>query len=131
MTADRVDLFEADIAESPEALTRLLDAWQPVDLGADGRFVFTGLGSSRFAADVVAPLLDGFPRGTVATANPLLALATLLVHVINKQFFGWSIRMTPVSRNSIEFTAGASDESTLRTCCTGTGTWSPTCRTAV
>jgi glucosamine--fructose-6-phosphate aminotransferase (isomerizing) len=57
VTPDRVDLFEADIADSPDALARLLDAWQPVDLGADGRVVFTGLGSSRFAADVVAPLL--------------------------------------------------------------------------
>lgn len=57
MTTDRVALFEADIADSPDALGRLLDAWQPIDLGAKGRVAFTGLGSSRFAADVVVPLL--------------------------------------------------------------------------
>jgi fructoselysine-6-P-deglycase FrlB-like protein len=62
VTPDRVDLFEADIAESPDALARLLDAWQPTDPGADGRVVFTGLGSSRFAADVVAPLLRSSGR---------------------------------------------------------------------
>jgi hypothetical protein len=52
---DRVDLFDADIADSPAALSRLLDAWQPTDLGTQGRVVFAGLGSSRFAADVVVP----------------------------------------------------------------------------
>jgi fructoselysine-6-P-deglycase FrlB-like protein len=62
VTPDRVDLFEADIAASPDALATLLDAWQPVDLGADGRVVFTGLGSSRFAGDVVAPLLRSSGR---------------------------------------------------------------------
>ncbi len=62
MTPDRVDLFEADIAQSPDALARLLDAWQPVDFGADGRVVFAGLGSSRFAGDVVAPLLRASGR---------------------------------------------------------------------
>ena len=55
MTPDRVDLFEADIADSPAALGRLLDAWQPVDLGPTGRVAFVGLGSSRFAAEVVTP----------------------------------------------------------------------------
>ena len=36
-----------------------------------------GPGRARRALQAVAPLLAGFPRGTVATANPLLALATL------------------------------------------------------
>jgi fructoselysine-6-P-deglycase FrlB-like protein len=62
VTPDRVGLFETDIADSPDALARLLDAWQPVDLGADGRVVLTGLGSSRFAADVIAPRLRASGR---------------------------------------------------------------------
>jgi fructoselysine-6-P-deglycase FrlB-like protein len=61
---DRVDLFEADIAGSGEALARLLDAWQPVDLGARSRIAFTGLGSSRFAALIVASALRA--RGKAA-----------------------------------------------------------------
>jgi fructoselysine-6-P-deglycase FrlB-like protein len=64
VTPDRVALFESDIADSPDALGRLLDAWQPIDLGAEGRVVFTGLGSSRFAADVVVPLLRASGRST-------------------------------------------------------------------
>lgn len=53
--ADRIDSFDSDIADSPTALSRLLDAWQPTDLGTGGRVVFVGLGSSRYAADVVVP----------------------------------------------------------------------------
>lgn len=57
MTDDRVAQFETDIAGSPEALERLLAGWRAVDVGPAGRRVaFVGLGSSRFAADVVAPL---------------------------------------------------------------------------
>ena len=51
---DRVAAFRADIAASPEALARLLDGWIVPDLGGRSRYVLTGLGSSRFAALVVA-----------------------------------------------------------------------------
>lgn len=73
MTPDRVDLFEADVAASPSALERLLDAYSAADaplarvqpgLAGDRRIVFTGLGSSRYAALVVASYL----RATGATA---------------------------------------------------------------
>ena len=42
-----------------------------------GEPIGTGAGQSAARTQAVAPLLAGFPRGTVATANPLLALATL------------------------------------------------------
>jgi outer membrane receptor protein involved in Fe transport len=42
-----------------------------------GQFVGTQAGLSAARTQAVAPLLAGFPRGTVATSNPLLALATL------------------------------------------------------
>ncbi|MGK2851202.1 MAG: SIS domain-containing protein [Candidatus Limnocylindrales bacterium] len=54
MTTDRVELFRADIAASPDAITRLLDTFEGPDLGGRRRFLFTGLGSSRFAAQLVA-----------------------------------------------------------------------------
>lgn len=54
---DRVDLFAADIAASADALERQLRRWRPLEIDASQRFAFVGLGSSRFAADVVAPLL--------------------------------------------------------------------------
>ncbi len=54
MSVDRPTLFGVDIADSPAALERLLDGWQPPDLRGRARFVFTGLGSSRYAALVVA-----------------------------------------------------------------------------
>jgi fructoselysine-6-P-deglycase FrlB-like protein len=54
VTADRVEAFRADIAASPEALARLLDGWQPVDLGRRARRVFSGVGSSRYAARIAA-----------------------------------------------------------------------------
>jgi len=54
VSADRVALFEADIAASPSALAALLDTWVAPDLGDRPRVVFIGLGSSRFAALVVA-----------------------------------------------------------------------------
>ncbi|MEO5883918.1 MAG: SIS domain-containing protein [Candidatus Limnocylindrales bacterium] len=57
MTIDRVAAFEADIAASPAALGRLLDSWSPPDLGGRRRFTFAGLGSSRFAALVLASSL--------------------------------------------------------------------------
>ena len=42
-----------------------------------GEPVGSGAGQSAARTQAVAPLLAGFPRGTVATSNPLLALATL------------------------------------------------------
>jgi hypothetical protein len=42
-----------------------------------GEPVGSGQGQSPERTRAVAPLLAGFPQGTVATANPLLALATL------------------------------------------------------
>ena len=61
---DRVAAFCADIAASPEALARLLDGWTAPELGGRTRFVFTGLGSSRYAALVVAAYLRS--RGGLA-----------------------------------------------------------------
>ena len=52
---------------SDEAIRRIM-AGEPVG---------SGQGQSPARTQAVAPLLAGFPRGTVATANPLLALATL------------------------------------------------------
>ncbi len=52
---------------SDEAIRRIT-AGEPVGSGA---------GQSAARTQAVAPLLAGFPRGTVATSNPLLALATL------------------------------------------------------
>lgn len=42
-----------------------------------GEPVGSGNGQSPERTRAVAPLLDGFPRGTVPTSNPLVALATL------------------------------------------------------
>jgi hypothetical protein len=44
---------------------------------AAGEPVGSGAGQSPERTQAVAPLLSGFPEGTVATANPLLALTTL------------------------------------------------------
>jgi len=63
----RTGLSFTEAVPSDEARRRIL-AGEPVGLGA-------GQNAERTMA--VAPLLEGFPRGTVATANPLLALATL------------------------------------------------------
>ena len=52
---------------SDEAIRRI-QAGEPVGSGA---------GQNAARTQAVAPLLAGFPRGTVATSNPLLALATL------------------------------------------------------
>lgn len=54
MSADRVEQFRADIAASPDALARLVDDVDAPDLGGRRRFLFTGLGSSGFAAQLVA-----------------------------------------------------------------------------
>jgi fructoselysine-6-P-deglycase FrlB-like protein len=55
---DRVRLFKTDIRDSPAALERLLDAQvagdPPLRGLPRGRIVFTGLGSSRYAASIVA-----------------------------------------------------------------------------
>ena len=42
-----------------------------------GEFIGTTQGQNAARTQAVAPLLAGFPRGTVETANPLLSLATL------------------------------------------------------
>jgi glutamine---fructose-6-phosphate transaminase (isomerizing) len=66
MIVDRVEQFRSDLGDGPAALRRLHEAWvgerglrervPPLD----GRPIrFTGLGSSRFAALVVAAELDG------------------------------------------------------------------------
>ena len=87
MTADRVGDFEADIAASPAALARLLDAWDRPDLGGRRRFVFTGLGSSRSAALIVAASLRA--AGTSAwveyasTASPTSPADDLVVVAIS------------------------------------------------
>lgn len=57
MSADRVTRFGQDIAGGPVALERLLDGWRTPDLRGRERFVFTGLGSSRYAALVAAAAL--------------------------------------------------------------------------
>jgi fructoselysine-6-P-deglycase FrlB-like protein len=67
MTADRVEAFEADIAAGPDALARLLDGWVPIGLGGRRRIALTGLGSSRFAALIVASALRA--RGVDAWAE--------------------------------------------------------------
>jgi fructoselysine-6-P-deglycase FrlB-like protein len=71
MSADRVTQFEEDVAGSPASLDRLLDAWRPLDPAPAGRIVYVGLGSSRFAADVVASVARGAGRTAwVETAGP-------------------------------------------------------------
>lgn len=51
---DRVGRFRADIAASPNALAVLLDAPPPAQTPDGRRLCLTGLGSSRYAADIVA-----------------------------------------------------------------------------
>lgn len=62
MSGDRVARFRADIAASPEALARLLAAPPPPPIPADRRICLTGLGSSRYAADIVAGQLRASGR---------------------------------------------------------------------
>lgn len=64
MSSDRVTQFAEDIAAGPAALERLLDGWHAPDLGNRDRFVFTGLGSSRFASLIVADALRSRGRDT-------------------------------------------------------------------
>jgi len=63
----KTGLSFTEAVPSDEARRRIL-AGEPVGSGA---------GQSAERTMAVAPLLEGFPRGTVATANPLLSLATL------------------------------------------------------
>ncbi len=60
-TIDRVERFQADILEGPAALERLLDAGRALDAPLRGmrtpRIAFAGLGSSRYAALIVASAL--------------------------------------------------------------------------
>ena len=57
-----------------------------------GQFVGTQTGLSAARTMAVAPLLAGFPRGTVATSNPLLALATLDTQAEQKEH-SFSVRV--------------------------------------
>ena len=66
-SGDRVELFEADIAASADALTTFLDAWRPVDVAGHSRWCLAGLGSSRYAALVAASLARS--RGMSAWAE--------------------------------------------------------------
>ncbi len=67
MTAvERVALFREDIAASPAALSRLLAATPPTPIDAGRRICLTGLGSSRYAADVVAGQLRAAGRSAWA-----------------------------------------------------------------
>lgn len=59
---DRVAAFRADIAASPAALARLLDAQAPAAPDPARPLCLTGLGSSRFAADVLAGALRASGR---------------------------------------------------------------------
>lgn len=54
---DRVAAFRTDIAASPDALARLLDAAPPTPIDPGRRLCLTGLGSSRYAADIVVAAL--------------------------------------------------------------------------
>ena len=63
----KTGLSFTEAVPSDEAIRRI-QAGEPVGSGA---------GQSAARTQAVAPLLAGFPRGTVATANPMLALATL------------------------------------------------------
>ncbi len=44
---------------------------------AAGEFIGTGVGLSAARTQAVAPLLNGFPRGSAPTSNPLVDMATL------------------------------------------------------
>jgi Carboxypeptidase regulatory-like domain/TonB dependent receptor-like, beta-barrel len=57
----------SEAVPSDEAIRRI-QAGEPIG---------SGQGQSPARTQAVAPLLAGFPRGTVATANPLLSLSTL------------------------------------------------------
>jgi hypothetical protein len=61
----RTGLTFTEAVPSDEARRRIL-AGEPIGSGS---------GQNAARTQAVAPLLDGFPRGTVSTANPLLALA--------------------------------------------------------
>ena len=70
-------------------------------------------GQSPARTQAVAPLLAGFPQGTVATANPLLALATLDTEAEQNE-------NTPSRRASI--TASPTISRSTRACSTATAT---------
>ena len=57
-----------------------------------GEPVGTGAGQSADRTRAVAPLLDGFPAGQVATSNPLVDLATLESEADQKENTG-SVRI--------------------------------------
>lgn len=60
MTAgDRIEQFRADILASPDAMRRLLEMPPPQPIPSARRICLTGLGSSRYAADLVASDVRG------------------------------------------------------------------------
>jgi glucosamine--fructose-6-phosphate aminotransferase (isomerizing) len=61
-TDDRIAQFRADISASPDALARLLDEPPPSPIDPARRVCLTGLGSSRYAADIVAGALRASGR---------------------------------------------------------------------
>ena len=79
---------------SDEAIRRILA----------GESVGAGSGQTAERTQAVAPLLAGFPRGTVATANPLLALATLDTRANQREHTG-SLRLDHRFTNSQGFYA--------------------------
>ncbi len=79
---------------SDEAIRRIL-AGEPVG---------SGQGQSAERTQAVAPLLAGFPRGTQATSNPLLALATLDTEAQQREH-AYSARVDLRASNSQTFFA--------------------------
>jgi outer membrane receptor protein involved in Fe transport len=71
----KTGLTFTEAVPSDEARRRIL-AGEPVGSGA---------GQSAARTQAVAPLVAGFPQGTVATANPLLSLATLNTRAEQKE----------------------------------------------
>lgn len=86
MSAERVEQFRSDIAASPDALARLLDDVEAPDLGGRRRFLFSGLGSSGFAAQLVAAQVQHHGgsawvefAGTSAPTSPAEDLVTFAI----------------------------------------------------
>ena len=59
---DRIEQFRADIAASPAAMADLLTGTLPSPIARERSICFAGLGSSRFAADIVAGTLRSAGR---------------------------------------------------------------------
>jgi glutamine---fructose-6-phosphate transaminase (isomerizing) len=96
MSVDRARLFREDATAGPDALEALLDAWQgpgglgdlvPLDRLEGKRLLFTGMGSSRFAAlDVAAELRRSGIDAHVEVASagrPIPAAADLVLFAVS------------------------------------------------